>query len=212
MGGDPALCASYFLRMMIGTKPHNFPASVRHRGPVNMARFSGKYENTVMRARDRTGPHGPVEDDAIGGNRRSRVQIPKSRSNQSKALWCLDRSCIGPLPRVRPIVIERGRSIKQKDRPKAASKFRFHRGSGRDRGTLATAIFHEANACEPDKQHAHVEGSGTAATAAICISLVWTGWAPNPVHSRTSYSNATPSGSFSLNHVSAASPFANTLR
>jgi hypothetical protein len=32
------------------------------------------------------------------------------------------------------------------------------------------------------------------------------------IHSRTSYSNATPSGSFSSNHVSAASTFANTLR
>src|SRR5712664_1244636 len=32
------------------------------------------------------------------------------------------------------------------------------------------------------------------------------------VHSKTSYSNATPSGSFSFSHVSAASAFANTLR
>jgi hypothetical protein len=33
----------------------------------------------------------------------------------------------------------------------------------------------------------------------------------NVAHSRTSYSNATPSGSFSSNHFSAASWFANTL-
>ena len=32
------------------------------------------------------------------------------------------------------------------------------------------------------------------------------------IHSRTSYSNATPSGSFSSNHVSAATGLANTLR
>jgi hypothetical protein len=35
--------------------------------------------------------------------------------------------------------------------------------------------------------------------------------AADPVHSITSYSNATPSGSFSSSHVSAASTFANTL-
>ena len=38
------------------------------------------------------------------------------------------------------------------------------------------------------------------------------GSAPNAIHSRTSYSKATPSGSFSSNQVSAASTFANTLR
>ena len=32
------------------------------------------------------------------------------------------------------------------------------------------------------------------------------------LHSRTQYSNATPSGSFSANHASAASAFAKTLR
>ncbi len=36
--------------------------------------------------------------------------------------------------------------------------------------------------------------------------------AADPVHSRTAYSNATPSGSFSSTYVSAASAFANTLR
>src|SRR5258705_4014120 len=35
---------------------------------------------------------------------------------------------------------------------------------------------------------------------------------PARIHSRTSYSNATPSGSFSSNQVSATSTFANTLR
>src|SRR5260370_27796637 len=35
--------------------------------------------------------------------------------------------------------------------------------------------------------------------------------AADAVHSRTSYSKATPSGSFSSNHFSAASTFANTL-
>src|SRR5262249_48366659 len=37
------------------------------------------------------------------------------------------------------------------------------------------------------------------------------GAAPDAVHSRTSYSKATPSGSFSSNHFSAASTLANTL-
>ena len=44
------------------------------------------------------------------------------------------------------------------------------------------------------------------------VELLTPSGSPARIHSRTSYSNATPSGSFSSNHVSAASAFANTLR
>ena len=51
----------------------------------------------------------------------------------------------------------------------------------------------------PDNRHRQDDKHGVGGPAA------------HPVHSRTSYSNATPSGSFSSNHVSAAAAFANTL-
>ena len=47
--------------------------------------------------------------------------------------------------------------------------------------------------------------------ASAAISIMHMMAAGDAVHSRTSYSNATPSGSFSSNHFYAASTFANTL-